>query len=181
MNCLIYIAVVGKSTAMTMQCKYIKIGQGGKSMVVNTKVFGEIDVDESKFLIFEDGILGFPDLKRFMLIHDEESSGNNVISWMQSIDEPGFAMPVIDPLKVCPDYNPEVEDELLKSLGDFTGEDLLVLTTVTVPSEIERMTSNLKAPFIINAQNLRACQIIVEDDKYLIKYPIYEILKSNKE
>lgn len=150
-------------------------------MKVNTKIFGEIEVDESRFLQFEDGILGFPELKRFMLIHDEESSGKNLISWMQSIDEPGFAMPVIDPLRVCPEYNPEVEDELLKPLGDINGDEILVLTTVTVPEEIEKMTSNLKAPFIINTENLKACQIILEDDQYLIKYPIYEVLKGKKE
>ena len=150
-------------------------------MIVKTKIFGEIEVDESRFINFEDGILGFPDLKRFMLIHDEESGGAKLISWMQSIDEPGFAMPVIDPLRVCPEYNPEVEDELLKPLGEIKGEEILVLTTVTVPSEIEKMTSNLKAPFIINTENLKACQIILEDDKYLIKYPIYEVLKGNKE
>ena len=149
-------------------------------MVVKTKIFGEIEVDESRFITFEDGILGFPDLKRFMLIHDEESSGAQLISWMQSIDEPAFAMPVLDPLKVCSDYNPEVEDELLISLGDVQGEDILVLTTVTVPPEIEKMTANLRAPFIINANNLKACQIILEDEKYLIKYPIYEVLKGNK-
>lgn len=150
-------------------------------MKVSTKIFGEIEVDESRFIYFEDGILGFPELKRFMLIHDEESSGKNLISWMQSIEEPGFAMPVIDPLKVCPDYNPEVEDELLKPLGELTGDEILVLTTVTVPSEIEKMTSNLKAPFIINSENLKACQIILEDEQYLIKYPIYETLKNSKE
>lgn len=150
-------------------------------MKVKTNIFGEIEVDESRFLIFEDGILGFPDLKRFMLIHDEESAGQNLISWMQSIDEPAFAMPVIDPLRVCPEYNPEVEDELLKPLGDLNPDEILVLTTVTVPPEIEKMTSNLKAPFIINAENLKACQIILDDEKYLIKYPIYEILKGNNE
>ena len=150
-------------------------------MIVKTKIFGEIEVDESRFINFEDGILGFPDLKRFMLIHDEESGGANLISWMQSIDEPGFAMPVLDPLKVCPEYNPEVEDELLNSLGDIDGDDILVLTTVTVPPEIEKMTSNLRAPFIINTANLKACQIILEDEKYLIKYPIYDVLKGNKE
>ena len=150
-------------------------------MKVKTNIYGEIEVDESRFLIFEDGILGFPDLKRFMLIHDEESAGQNLISWMQSIDEPAFAMPVIDPLRVCPEYNPEVEDELLKPLGDLNPDEILVLTTVTVPPEIEKMTSNLKAPFIINAENLKACQIILDDEKYLIKYPIYEILKGNNE
>ena len=69
---------------------------------------------------------------------------------------------------------------MLKNLGDIKEEELLVLATVTVPPEVEKMTSNLKAPFIINAGNLKACQIILDDDKYLIKYPIYEILKGNK-
>lgn len=150
-------------------------------MKITTKIVGEIEVDEAKIISFEDGILGFPDLKRFMLIHDEERDGNNLISWMQSIDEPGFAMPVIDPLRVCPDYNPVVEDELLKPLGELEGDELLVLTTVTVPPEIEKMTSNLKAPFIINAKNHKACQIILEEERYIIKYPIYEVLKNNKE
>lgn len=149
-------------------------------MVVNTKIFGEIEVDESRFINFDGGILGFPELKRFMLIHDEESSGTKLISWMQSIDEPGFAMPVIDPLRVKPDYNPEVEDELLSRLGDLDNDDLLVLTTVTVPHEIEKMTSNLKAPFIINASTMKGCQVILEDEQYLIKYPIYDILKGSK-
>lgn len=43
------------------------------------------------------------------------------------------------------------------------------------------MTTNLKAPIIINAGNLRAAQIIVEDENYVVKYPIYHILKGGKE
>ena len=150
-------------------------------MVVKTKIFGEIEVDESRFINFEDGILGFPDLKRFMLIHDEESGGAKLISWMQSIDEPAFAMPVIDPLIVDETYNPEIEDELLKPLMIKEDSEILVLTTITVPSDTTKMTSNLKAPIIINVDNLKAAQLIVEDEKYLVKYPIYDILKSNKE
>ena len=41
-------------------------------MKVNTKIFGEIEISEDKVITFQDGIIGFPDLKRFALLHDEE-------------------------------------------------------------------------------------------------------------
>ena len=106
-------------------------------MKVNTRIFGEVDIAEEKLLTFEGGIIGFPDMKKFALIYDSEKGTDVGIRYLQSMDEPGFAMPVMDPLVVRDDYNPEVEDELLKSLGDLDGENLLVLTTVTVPKDIK--------------------------------------------
>lgn len=148
-------------------------------MNITTKLFGEICVDESKLITFVNGIIGFPDLKDFLLIHDSDGNGN--VRWMQSVQEPAFAMPVIDPLSVRADYNPSIEDELLKPLGGITPENMLVLVTITVPREIEKMSVNLKAPIVINGDNLKASQIIVEEDEYEVKFPIYEILKAAKE
>ena len=148
-------------------------------MTIKTKMFGEIDVDENKLINFAGGIIGFPELKDFLLIHDSEGNGN--VRWMQSVQEPAFAMPVIDPLHIMADYNPSIEDELLKPLGEMTPENMLVLVTITVPKKVEEMSVNLKAPIVINGDTLRASQIIAEDDKYEVKYPIYEILKAAKE
>ena len=149
-------------------------------MKITTNLFGEIETDDSKVITFLQGIIGFPNLKKFMLIHDVEDDDKK-ISWLQSIDEPSFALPVIDPLIVDDTYNPEIEDELLNPLEINDLAELLVITTITVPSDITKMTANLKAPIIINASNIKAAQLIVEDEKYLVKYPIYDILKSNKE
>lgn len=149
-------------------------------MEITTKVFGTINVDEEKIVTFENGIIGFCDLKRFMLIHDAEQE-NAAITWLQSIDEPAFAMPVMDPLLVNETYDPIIEDELLKCLGDLSVDDILVLVTVTVPSDLTKMTCNLMAPIIINADNRKACQVITEGDEYPVRYPIYDILKSRKE
>jgi len=148
-------------------------------MIITTKLFGEIEVDDQKKITFSQGIIGFPDLKDFLLIHDSESKGG--IRWMQSVQEPAFAMPVIDPLAVMPDYNPSIEDELLKPLGDIKEENTLVLVTITVPHELEKMTVNLKAPIVINGENRAASQLIVDDDQYVVKFPIYEVLKEAKE
>ena len=153
-------------------------------MKVNTKLFGEIEIDEDKILTFDAGIVGFPDLTRFALMHDESDTedGGNGLSFLVSLDEPSFAMPVINHLIVKDDYNPTVEDDYLIPLGELKEDDMLVLVTVTVPHDISKMTVNLMAPFIINAATCKAVQVILdEDDAYPVKYPIYEILARAKE
>lgn len=149
-------------------------------MKVNTRIFGEIEVDEEKLIQFANGIVGFPELKDFALIYDEEKGTGSDVRWMQSIQEPNFAIPVIDPLTIKPDYNPVVEDELLNPVGEINPAELLVLVTITVPTEISKMSINLRAPIIINAAAKKACQIIVEGEDYPVKFPIYEILQANK-
>lgn len=149
-------------------------------MKVNTRIFGEIDIAEEKIITFPSGIIGFPELTQFALIHDEEKGVGAGIRWLQSMQEPAFAMPVMDPLLVKEDYNPEVNDELLEPAGNINVDNMLVLVTVTVPSDITKMTVNLRGPIVINAEEKKACQIIVDGEEYPVKYPIYEILQARK-
>ena len=149
-------------------------------MRINTRVFGEVDIEENKIIHFANGIIGFPELTDFALIHDSEKEGVCAVRWLQSMQEPAFAMPVMDPLAVKSDYNPEVEDELLKPLGDWDPEDILVLVTMSVPTDITKMTVNLQAPIIVNAEAKKACQIIVDTDKYPVRFPIYDIMNDMK-
>lgn len=149
-------------------------------MKVNTRVFGEIDIAEEKIITFPGGIIGFPELTQFTLIHDEEKGTGAGIRWMQSLQETGFAMPVMDPLLIKEDYNPEVNDELLEPIGNITAENMLVLVTVTVPSDVKKMSVNLRGPIVINVDEKKACQIIVDGEDYAVKYPIYEILQARK-
>lgn len=148
-------------------------------MKAATRLFGEIEIDESKIITFEDGIIGFPDMKKFTLIFDEEKEGRPSISWLQYMDEPEIAFPVMDPLFVCETYNPSVEEELLKNLGTIKEDNLYVLVTVTVPQNIKELAVNLKAPIVINTDTRKASQIIVEDD-LPVRYRIYEILEEAK-
>ena len=149
-------------------------------MKVNTRVFGEVDIEESKIIRFPGGIIGFPDLTEFALIHDSEKEGVCAVRWLQSLQEPTFAMPVVDPLAIKPDYNPEVEDELLKPIGELNPDSVLVLVTMTVPKDITKMTVNLQAPIVVNADEKKACQIIVDTDKYPVRFPIYDIIDKMK-
>lgn len=146
-------------------------------MEVNSRIFGQISIEDDKLIHFVNGIVGFPQLTTFALIHDEEKKGG--IQWLQSMEEPQFALPVMNPLDIMEDYNPQVEDELLKPLGDLNPDNMLVLVTVTVPSDLTQMTVNLCGPIVVNTATMKANQVIT--DGYPVKYPIYEILKNRKD
>ena len=149
-------------------------------MVVNTRIFGEITIEDDRVIHFANGIIGFPEMTDFALVHNEEEGNKAGIRWMQSMQEPEFAIPVIDPLSIIQGYDPEVNDELLLPLGELNPEEMLVLVTITVPKEITQMSVNLRAPIVINAGTKKACQMIAEGENYSIKYPIYEILQEAK-
>jgi flagellar assembly factor FliW len=150
-------------------------------MKADTRLFGSIDIEDKKIINLPNGIIGFPNLKKFALIYDKDSEDKNTIMWLQSMDEPKFALPVIQPSVIFQDYNPVVNDELLLSIGNLTEENLYVLVTVRVPTDITDMSVNLKAPFIINTDTMKAAQIIVENEDYQIRFPIYHLLKDKKE
>jgi flagellar assembly factor FliW len=149
-------------------------------MVVKTKYFGEIDLEEAKIINFERGIMGFEQYKEFTILYDIESEDKVGISWLQSLEEPGLALPVINPFHIMADYNPIVEDEVLKPLGNIKEDNLVILLSLTVPSDITKMSANLKAPFIINSDSRKGSQIIVENADYEIKYNIYDVVQALK-
>ncbi len=152
-------------------------------MHIDSRVFGEIDIDDDKIIRFEDGVIGFEEYHNYALIYDEEKKkgANGGIMWLQCMDEPELAFPVADPLHIYPGYNPVVEDEWLASIGEFNDvEDIFLLSILTVPSDITKVTANLKAPVIINMITRKACQTIVNNEEYEIKYNIYDYVQSLK-
>ena len=150
-------------------------------MKANTRLFGEIDIEEEKLITLENGMIGLPEHQKFALIFDEEKGRKeSSVMWLQSMDDPQTAFPVMHPNTVKPDYNPTVNDEMLMPLGTLTEENTYVLVTLTATPDVEQTSVNLKAPIVINTETRKGCQLIVEDD-YPVKYKIYEALKKRKE
>lgn len=150
-------------------------------MKVQTKWFGEIEIEEEKIITFDKGIIGFEDCKQYTIVYDSEKGQDVAIMWLQCIGDASLAIPVMKPEYVRADYDPIVEDELIHSLGDNIQEaELLVLVTLTVPSDIKQMTCNLKAPIIINADTMKGIQLIADNSDYMVRFPIYDLLNSKK-
>ena len=150
-------------------------------MLVKTRFFGEVDIEDEKILTFDNGIMGFEDMKRWTLIYDIEKGSEGTISWFQSLDMAELALPVINPYTVTAVYEPVVEDELLKPLGEFKDEELVTLLTITIPSEDpSKTTANFRAPILINPVNRKGIQVIVNNEDYPIKFSIYESVQKMK-
>ena len=155
------------------------MAKGELSVLIKTRCFGEVDIEENKIVDFPEGILGFENLKRYTLIYDVKENGErSKIAWLQAVDEPELALPVINPFDVKRDYDPIIRDALMKDLGDINSENAVVLLVVTVPSDVTKTTANLKAPIIINSDIRVGAQIITENRDYVVKYPI--INKNDK-
>ena len=150
-------------------------------MLVKTRFFGEVDIEDEKILTFDNGIMGFEDMKRWTLIYDIEKGSEGPISWFQSLDMAELALPVINPYTVTAVYEPVVEDELLKPLVEFKDEELVTLLTITIPSEDpSKTTANFRAPILINPVNRKGIQVIVNNEDYPIKFSIYESVQKMK-
>lgn len=147
------------------------------TMHIQTKNFGPLDIDDQKIIHFAEGIPGFPDLKTYILITDEEQL-DSPFCWLQSVGDGGVAFALVNPFSFYPEYSPEIDEGLLETLGDFQMEDLVVYNIVVVPEDITRMTANLRAPIIINSNTQKAIQTIARNEEYQIKHSIYQEIKS---
>ena len=112
-------------------------------MKADSRIFGQIEIEDDKIITLEKGMIGFPDLNHFALIYDEEKEKKyNSIMWLQSMDDPDIAFPVMMPHIVKEDYNPNVSEEMIAPLGKLTPENTYILVTVTVPKNIEDFSVN---------------------------------------
>ena len=65
-------------------------------MKVETYLFGSVEVSPEKVISFPDGLVAFPDAKRFMLAH-EVDQGRPSSFTLQSLDDPMLALQIVDP------------------------------------------------------------------------------------
>ena len=137
-------------------------------MKIITNFFGELELDEIDILEFEKGMLGFEELKKFVIIKDSEI----FIEWLQSIeDTTSFA--IMDPFVADNNYSFELPDKIMEKLDIKSKEDVMIRTVVIIPEDITKIRTNLQAPIIINTKLKKATQIIL-DDSYPIRYEFYD-------
>lgn len=146
-------------------------------MLIQTKHFGETEIDDQRIIHFQEGIFGFEDQKDFVVLYESEVEGNP-FCWLQSITTPYVCLPMIDPLVWFPQYQPELEDDEILKLGELDPNAISVYTVVVVPENLEKMTTNLRAPIVINIETKKGAQIVTVEDHYQIRENLYERIKT---
>lgn len=138
-------------------------------MKIETSRFGTIEVDEGSIIHLSQGLLGFPDETEYVLLPHREDSP---FYWLQSIDNPELAFLVINPFSVNREYSYEIPDPIQDELGitDAGSVQTLALVTIRNHDENPSVTANLLGPVVINTQNMKARQIVLDPSLYDVQY-----------
>lgn len=144
-------------------------------MKVQTKRFGEIEVQEDKVLLFKEGLPGFENQHRFVLLAEKEGAP---FYWLQSLDDADLAFVVTDPFLFRQDYDVALPAWEAEKIGVQDPQDAVIYVIVTIPEEPTQMTANLQAPLVINLKNRQARQVILGEGSYPLRYPILEAMRQ---
>jgi flagellar assembly factor FliW len=142
---------------------------------VKTTRFGDLDVNNQDVITFKEGILGFDNLKRFFIVDPNDQT---LILWLQSIDDEKVAFPMIEPKIFKPDFIVSLLPAEMLSLNLESINDASIYTVLTIPSNVTDMSANLKAPIVINSKMNTARQIVLQNSKLEVRYPMYTELKK---
>ena len=140
-------------------------------MNLKTKYHGTIEYKAEDVISFNKGLPGFENLRKFIMFSIED---NEVFNVLHSIDDTNVGLIVVSPFDKLKEYNVEINDNIIEDLKIEAEKDVVVYNTVTMNSDITKITSNLKAPIIININKKLGEQIILNDEKYQIKYPLFK-------
>ena len=139
-------------------------------MDILTTRFGRIQVQDSDLISFPDGILGFQDLKRFVLLDDPN---DEIFAWLQACDDSAIAFPVLEPELFSENYRINLSKADLEALKLSGLMGTRLLTIVTIPEDPTKMTANLKAPLVLNIAARLARQCVLQDNNLAIREPIF--------
>jgi flagellar assembly factor FliW len=139
-------------------------------MKIKTKYHGTTEIHKEETLHFINGIPGFKDEKEFVLLPLPENEWFHVL---QSTKTPELGFVVTDPFIFFTDYNFKLDESTVEQLEKPSEKNIKVLSILTVREPLHKTTTNLQAPIVINLENNKAKQIILNDTNYQIKHLVF--------
>jgi len=130
-------------------------------MKIKNSQFGEIEFDDEMILSFPNGIIGFEELKKFIIVEDEECKP---FRWLFSIDEPEIGFAVLEPTFVIENYYQRI---------GFDPQIFALFTIVTLNRDVLKISVNLKAPIVIDKLKKLGKQIILDDPELEVTHQLF--------
>ena len=143
-------------------------------MKVDTKAYGEIEIDDQQKVSFPEGLFGFEDYRDYVIIDAEHQP----FFWLQSVDSRDTAFVLINPFLFRPDYELNISNEEVNDIGITSPEKAMIFAIVTIPADGSSMTANLQGPLVINRENMTGKQAILADNRWRTKHDIIAELKN---
>ena len=139
-------------------------------MIIETKFFGPVEVNENEVITFKQGIPGFENFHRYAILQYKDGSPFHIL---QSLEKVNLAMVIVELATVLPEYSFDLADEAVAQLNLARPEDATVVVVVVLPEDITKATVNLAAPIVINQATKLAKQIILEHPAFSLRHPLF--------
>ena len=134
-----------------------------------TELFGTLEVRTEHLIEFREGLPGFPECLRWVLI-DGAKPGT---IWLQSADHRALAFVLVDPFPHFDGFAVDLTPSELRRLGAENATQVAVFAIVTLPAARELpATVNLQAPVVVDLAQRRAAQIVVSDSAWTVREPL---------
>jgi len=133
--------------------------------------FGEVEYDPTNVIHFPEGLVGLDQLQDFLVMPNKKEGP---LFWMQSIDDPDFAIVVTDPTSFFLDYHVHAAESERKKLEIGPEDEYFVISIVSISPEKE-ITLNLAGPILYSPKTNKALQGILEDSKYDTRTPLPKV------
>lgn len=143
-------------------------------MELLTKAKGKIEITEDRLITIPEGLFGFEEYTKFALV----DSDYDPFIWLQSCEDSNLAFLIVDPFLICNSYETDIDDESLLKIGITKPEDIIIMTIVTVPHDGSSITANFQGPLVINKNNHKCMQVILNDNRWSTKVNIIDALNS---
>ena len=137
--------------------------------------FGEIEYDPDNTLLFPEGLIGFENLRDFIVMPNEKEGP---LFWIQSVDDPQVAFILTDPSSFYFDYKVIPDGRERQKLGIDEAAECLIVSVVSVSAD-RNITLNLAAPILFAPETNRALQVILEGTKFSPQTPLPEVEKDS--
>ena len=124
--------------------------------------FGEIEYDPDNTLLFPEGLIGFENLRDFVVMPNEKEGP---LFWIQSVDDPQIAFILTDPTNFYFDYKVVPDSRERQKLGISESSECLIVSVVSVPAD-RNITLNLAAPILFAPETNCALQVILEGTNF---------------
>ena len=129
----------------------------------------DIEYSESDVITFDEGLIGLPHIRRWVLISQPEI---DPFLWLASIEDPETVFLVLEPRSQFTEYAPYISAQACVRLGVSPGETPLFLAIVRITAEWKNSTINLRAPLVIAASAMRGAQFVLMESSYHLEQPL---------
>lgn len=146
-------------------------------MLIHTVNFGDLEVPEDKILTFKEGLPGFPQIHRFVVLELEEIKP---FQYLQALDDPPITLFIINPFMVVPTYEFRLSETDMADVNSKNSSELAVYAVATIPENPSDATINLMAPIVINENERCGKQVILHESPYSVKHPLLQIGDQDK-